>query len=168
MGLQGGVVDDRRPAGGERLQAGAGGEGFLVVFQDLGDRVRGAGPAQLALGVGEHDPGGVNREQLLGRDHGLLQGGGQVPLGVQGGEGGDAFGQQSGVDRHERVSLVPVAELANPVNRPGEPPGCRSGPTAHNVVVWASAGSCDSNNKNQPWEHTPLGRRASTGSTFAG
>jgi hypothetical protein len=47
VGLEGGVTDDRRPAAGEGLQAGAGGEGFLVVFQGLGERVRGAGPARL-------------------------------------------------------------------------------------------------------------------------
>jgi hypothetical protein len=35
------------------------------------------------LGVGEHDPGGVGVEQTLGRQDGLLQGGGQILVGVQ-------------------------------------------------------------------------------------
>src|SRR5215218_5002349 len=117
--LQGRVLHHRRPAAGVRLQAGAGGEDLLVVLQGLGALVRGAGPAQLAIQVGQHDSGGVGVEQLLGCDDGLVQGGGQVLRGGQGGQGADALGQHGGVDRHERVPLGPVAELANPVNRPG-------------------------------------------------
>ncbi len=63
-------------------------------------------------------PDGVGVEQLLGRKDGLLKGGRQVLLGVQVGQGSDALGQHGGVDRHEGC-LGPVAELANPVNRPG-------------------------------------------------
>jgi hypothetical protein len=102
--------------------------------------VRGAGPAQLAVGVGEHDAGGVGVEQPLGRLDGLLQGGGQVLVGVQVAQGADALGQHGGVDRHERVPLVPVAELANPVNRPGTMMAleCRSGPTAPRSCVGAN------------------------------
>src|SRR5215217_8766761 len=54
--LQGRVLHHRRPAAGVRLQAGAGGEDLLVVLQGLGALVRGAGPAQLAIQVGQHDP----------------------------------------------------------------------------------------------------------------
>jgi hypothetical protein len=81
--LQGGVVHDRRPAAGERLHAGAGGEHLLVVLQGLGALVRGAGPPQGAVEVDQHDPGRIRLEQLLGRDDGLMQGGGQVLVGVQ-------------------------------------------------------------------------------------
>src|SRR5215207_11321608 len=66
------------------LHAGAGREHLLVVLQDLGALVRGAGPPQLTVAVDQHDPGGVGVEQLLGRLDGLLEGGGQVLVGVQG------------------------------------------------------------------------------------
>jgi hypothetical protein len=90
----------RWPAAGERLRAGAGGEHLLVALQDLGALVRRAGPAQPPVGVGQHDSGGVAVEQLLGRDDGVLQGGRQVLLGVQVGQGADALGQHRWVDRH--------------------------------------------------------------------
>jgi hypothetical protein len=55
-----------------------------------------------------------------------------------------------------RVPLRPVAELANPVNRPGQPAwGADQAQQPHGVVVWALADSCDGSNKNQPHEHTP-------------
>ena len=66
-------MHDRRPARIERLGARAGGEHLLVVLQGLGALVRGAGPAQLAVSIGEHDPGGVGVERLLGRQDSLLQ-----------------------------------------------------------------------------------------------
>jgi hypothetical protein len=100
------------------LHAGASGEHLLVVLQGLGALIRGAGPPQLTIEVDQHDPGGIGVEQLLGRLDSLLQGFGQVQFGVEVGEGADALGQHGGVDRHARA-LVPVAELANPVNRPG-------------------------------------------------
>jgi hypothetical protein len=50
----------------ERHRAGALGQAFLAVFDILGGLVRGAGPAQLAFGVDQHQPGPVGREQLLG------------------------------------------------------------------------------------------------------
>src|SRR4029450_1267194 len=50
----------------------------------------------------QHDPGGVAIEQALGRHDGLLQGGGQVLLGVQVGQGADALGELGRVDRHGR------------------------------------------------------------------
>jgi len=98
-------VHDHRPAAGERLHAGTGGQNFLVVLKDLAERVRGAGPAQLAVAPSQHDPGGVNCEQLLGRDHGLLQRGGQVSLGIQVGQCRDALGQQNRVDGHDGVAF---------------------------------------------------------------
>jgi hypothetical protein len=109
-------------AGRERLRAGAGCEDLLVVLQDLGALVRGAGPPQPPIQVDQHDPGGIGVEQLLGRHHSLVQGGGQVLLGLQVGQGGDTLGEHRRVDRHG-VPLGPVAELANPVNRPGNVDG---------------------------------------------
>jgi hypothetical protein len=56
------------------------------------------------------------------------------------------------------VPLPPVAELANPVNRPGQPTlGADQAQQPHGVVVWASADFCDGSNRNQPGEHTPSG-----------
>src|SRR5215204_1717525 len=106
-------------------------EHLLVVLQGLGALVRGAGPPQPPIEIDQHDPGGVGVEQLLGRHHRLVQGGGQVLVGVQVAQGADALGQHRRVDRHGRA-FGPVAELANPVNRPGTTMalGCRSGPTA--------------------------------------
>ena len=54
-----------------------------MLIQDLGALVRGAGPAQVAVQVGEHDPRGVSVEQLLGRNDGLMEGGGQVLVGCR-------------------------------------------------------------------------------------
>jgi hypothetical protein len=56
------------------------------------------------------------------------------------------------------VPLLPVAELANPVNRPGKtmalPWGADQAQQPH-AVVWAPAGSSDGSNRNQPCEHPP-------------
>jgi hypothetical protein len=145
-------MHDRRLAADERLQAGTCGEDFLTVLEALGERVRGAGQAELAVGAGQHDSGRVNRKQLLDRDHGLLQGGGQIPLGVQVGQGGDALGKQGRIDGHG-LAFLPVAELANPVNRPGNAPwGADQAQQPHMVVVWASADPSDGISGNRPCE----------------
>jgi hypothetical protein len=103
---------------GEGVLAGALAEDLLVVLDGLGQLVRGAGPAQLAVGVDQHDPGGVDVEELPGGHHRacrvlarscwgcrLVR----VPMLLASMEGSIGMG----------VPLRPVAELANPVNRPG-------------------------------------------------
>jgi hypothetical protein len=53
-------------------------------------------------------------------------------------------------------ALGPVAELANPVNRPGKWPwGADQAQQPHGVVVWASADPIDGSNRNQPCQLTP-------------
>jgi hypothetical protein len=50
-----------------------------------------------------------------------------------------------------RVPYAPVAELANPVNRPGKTVarGADQAQQPHVVVVWASADSVDGSNRNR-------------------
>jgi hypothetical protein len=79
---------------------------------------------------GEHDPGGVDHEQLFGRHYGLLQGGGQILLGVQVGQGGDALGQQGRIDGHG-VAFASGRRTGEPGQQARQHTlGCRSGPTA--------------------------------------
>src|SRR5215216_6736871 len=86
-GVRYGVVHGRRPGAGEGVHAGTLAEDLLIVLDGLAQLVGGAGPAQLAVGMSQHDPGGVNVEELLGRHHGVLQGLGQVALGGGGRSG---------------------------------------------------------------------------------
>jgi hypothetical protein len=154
--LHGGVVHRRWPAAGERLRAGASGEHLLVVLQALGALVRSAGPAQPPVGVGQHDPGGVGVNQLLGRTHRLPQGGGQVLLGVLAGQGADALGEHGQVDRHEGAF--------SSGRRTGEPgqqarhddgPGVPIRPYSPTKSCGLYADSFDASSGDRPADHTP-------------
>src|SRR4029450_3088235 len=109
-------------------------EAFLAVLQGLGGLVRNAGPAQLAFGIDQHEPGPIGREQLLGRVGDLLQGRGQPPFGVQGAQGADALGQVSGVDGHS--GCLPFwYRTGEPVSRPGRKRAQRM-PIGPQAVAW--------------------------------
>ena len=58
VGFPAAVVHGRRSGVGEGVHARSLAEDLLVVLDGLGQLVRGTGPAQLAVGVGQHDPGG--------------------------------------------------------------------------------------------------------------
>src|SRR5215211_329545 len=107
------VPDGRRQALAEGYRTRALGEPFLAVLDRLGGLVGGAGPAQLAVGVDQHEPGPIGGEQLLGPIGDLLQGRGQALFRVQGAEGADALGQVGGVDGHGAACLSGLPELAN-------------------------------------------------------
>jgi hypothetical protein len=92
------VVPDRRPAAGERRQAGTGPEPLLVGLHGLGPLIRGAGPPRRPRPIGQQDPGRVGVDQRRGRLDGLVQGGGQVLVGVQVAQGAEAVGQPGRVD----------------------------------------------------------------------
>jgi hypothetical protein len=65
------------------------------------------------LAVGQHLPGPIGLEQLLGRDHDLLQGGGQALFRIQAADGADALGQLGRVDRHGACLPFGFQGLAN-------------------------------------------------------
>ena len=76
---------------------------FLVVLGELAVLVGGTDPAQLALLIGQHHPGALSTKQQLGGVHDLLQGGGQIVLGLRVGQAADAGDQRLGVDPHAVV-----------------------------------------------------------------
>jgi hypothetical protein len=80
VGFAADVADHRRGALAERSPLG---QAFLAVLQGLGGLIRGAGPAQLAVLVDQHQSGPTSLEQLLGGQHDLLQGRRQAPFRVQ-------------------------------------------------------------------------------------
>jgi hypothetical protein len=77
----GGVVHHRRAAAGERLGAGPAAKTSWLSANVWARSSEALAQPQVAVGVGQHDPGRLNVEQLLGRLHGLLQGGGRSRVG---------------------------------------------------------------------------------------
>ena len=91
---------------------------FLVVLGELAVLVGGTDPAQLALLIGQHHPGALSTKQQLGGVHDLLQGGGQVVLGLRVGQAADAGDQRLGVDPHVVVLSWANETIAAAVSLP--------------------------------------------------
>src|SRR5215216_1018171 len=112
------VPDGRRQALAEGYRTRALGEPLLAVLDGLGGLVGGAGPAQLAVGVDQHEPGGVGGEQLVGPIGDLLQGRGYTSHGTPTGRRPPPEGRLShalaGSSYNRRV---PLGRRRNPQSR---------------------------------------------------
>jgi hypothetical protein len=71
---------------------------LLVLLHQLGLLISRAGPAELSIGVGQHEASPVGAEQGPGGQHDLLKRGGQTAFEVQIRQRSDAGGQGGRVD----------------------------------------------------------------------